>query len=198
MIKMTQSRSLSMRHISQTPPCEPGSDAPPDWSGSWNPNQIPPTLPCKSQASKTSGSLCRDRRSHLTQFLNLMTPHMDSSSNSWVFSSVQKGDKMPERQADPIAEGATAKQKASAQSLRVCSSCTQFSTPEGTEPGNIPSKRRTDWTRKGKNAVLGNRQFYFVEHRQIGYWLLWSLLRNRRMSTTIRYYEVRVSQRSQH
>ena len=188
-----------MRHISRTPPGEPGSDVPPDWSGSWNPNQITPTLPCKSQASKTSGSLCRDRRSHLTQFLNLMTPHMDSSSNSWVFSSVQKGDKMSERQADPIAEGATAKQKASAQSLRVCSSCTQFSTPEGTQPGNIPSKRRTDWTRKGKKtAVLGNRQFYFVEHRQIGYWLLWSLQRNRRKSTTIRYYEVRVSQRSQH
>ena len=79
-----------MKHISQTPPCEPGSDVPPDWSGSWNPNQITPTLPCKSQASKTSGSLCRDRTSYLTQFLNLMTPHMDSSSNSWVFRLYRK------------------------------------------------------------------------------------------------------------
>ena len=68
------------------------------------------TLPCKSQASKTRGSLCREEWSHLTQFLNLMTPHMDSCNNSWVFSCVQKGDKMSERQADPIAESATAKQ----------------------------------------------------------------------------------------
>ena len=30
------SRSLSMRHFSRTPPCEPGSDVPPDWFGSWN------------------------------------------------------------------------------------------------------------------------------------------------------------------
>ena len=37
------------------PPCEPGSDVPPDWSGSWNPNQITPTLPCKSQASMKNG-----------------------------------------------------------------------------------------------------------------------------------------------
>ena len=71
---------------------------------------------------------------------------MDSSSNSWVFSSVQKGDKMSESQADPIAEDATAKQKASEQSLRICTSCTQFSTPEGTQPGHIPSKWRTDWS----------------------------------------------------
>ena len=40
-----------------------------------------------------------------------MTPHMDSCSNSRVFSSVQKDDKMSKRQADPSAASSTAKQK---------------------------------------------------------------------------------------
>ena len=64
-----------MRHISRTPPCEPGSDVPPDWSGSWNPNQITPTLPDKSQTSQTKGSLSHERWSQLTQFLSCDTIH---------------------------------------------------------------------------------------------------------------------------
>ena len=134
------------------PPCEPGSDVPLDKSGSWDPNQTSRHFQNKSQTSQTKGSLSRERWSQLTQFLNLMTPHMDSCNISWVFSCVQKGDKMSERQEDPIAESAesaTAKRRPVRNLCANAPHALKFKLPME-HSQHIPSKWRTDWSRKVK------------------------------------------------
>ena len=50
--------------------------------------------------------------SQLTHLFNVMTPHLQTTSQlSVLFSSVQKDDKMSRRQAEPITESAAAKQR---------------------------------------------------------------------------------------
>ena len=60
----------------------------------------------------TKGSFSRERWSQLTQFFNLTTPHVHlNSHSSALFTFLQKTHKMSKREAEPITESATAKQR---------------------------------------------------------------------------------------